>query len=254
SPTCALSAWFRRWLWGSTFCMLEGFLCHFLVLTSMYIICYISFHRYMVVCRPVWVPKCLYRRDYAVCAACFALGCLWASVPLFGWSRYRLEINGVMCGPEWNTNNRRNMTYIYIGMALGLAVPFAVMIFSYCNIIIKIAKVTRKISGDKNSAIARNKIQMEKSIMLTCILIIMSFLTCWTPTLVVFVIHGMSTEKKLPKVVLALPPIIGKMQSLLDPIVYVSRNKQIRMAAYKWCCNNEIILSEENVIRALTTI
>ncbi|BFZ10894.1 hypothetical protein BsWGS_13933 [Bradybaena similaris] len=235
---CAISAWFKLWIWGRNFCVAEGFLYYSLVVTSLYIITYISFHRYVIICNPSWVPEFLRKRDYSVCVVCFTAGCLLAAMPVVGWNHYQLEVSGITCGPAFDFRVREHTAYMYLIIALGLAIPFAVLTFSYCSILSKVENLNRRTSDESvisHVSTARINLRIEKNVMWTCFLIILSFLVCWTPTFVVYAIHEISEQGFLPTVVLALPSVIGKMQGLLNPIVYVLTHTQMREATMKWC-------------------
>lgn len=106
-------------------------------------LCCISLDRYIAVTRPT-----RYKTIVTVKRACFALlavwgqGILYASFPLFGWSKYEYHPGTLHCSPAWTVDCS---FYIYLAV-VGFGLPIAVMVFTYIRIFFVIRKHARKVS------------------------------------------------------------------------------------------------------------
>ena len=106
-------------------------------------LCCISLDRYIAVTRPT-----RYKTIVTVKRACFTLlvvwgqGILYASFPLFGWSKYTYHPGTLHCSPAWTAD-----CSLYIFLALvGFGIPTSLMIFTYIRIFFVIRKHRRKVS------------------------------------------------------------------------------------------------------------
>ena len=117
-------------------------------------LCCISIDRYIAITRPT-----RYRSIVTVKRACLALivvwgqGLLYASLPLFGWSKYEYEQGTLHCSPKWTDNCSY---YIYLAV-VGFAIPVVLMVFTYIRIFFVIRKHSRKVSS-----VRRPKIDVKK--------------------------------------------------------------------------------------------
>ena len=106
-------------------------------------LCCISLDRYIAVTRPT-----RYKTIVTVKRACCTLfvvwgqGFLYATFPLFGWSKYEYHTGTLHCSPAWSEDCA---LYIYLAV-VGFGIPIAVMVFTYIRIFFVIRKHSRKVS------------------------------------------------------------------------------------------------------------
>lgn len=106
-------------------------------------LCCISLDRYIAVTRPT-----RYKTIVTVKRACYTLlvvwgqGLLYATFPLFGWSKYEYHPGTLHCSPAWTADCT---LYIYLAV-VGFGIPIAVMVFTYIRIFFVIRKHARKVS------------------------------------------------------------------------------------------------------------
>jgi len=106
-------------------------------------LCCISLDRYIAVTRPT-----RYKTIVTVKRACNTLlvvwgqGFLYATFPLFGWSKYEYHPGTLHCSPAWTESCA---LYIYLAV-VGFGIPIAVMVFTYIRIFFVIRKHSRKVS------------------------------------------------------------------------------------------------------------
>jgi len=110
-------------------------------------LCCISLDRYIAVTRPT-----RYKTIVTVKRACYALlvvwgqGFLYATFPLFGWSKYEYHPGTLHCSPAWTKDCA---LYIYLAV-VGFGFP-NVMVFTYIRIFFVIRKHSRKVSTVKRT-------------------------------------------------------------------------------------------------------
>lgn len=106
-------------------------------------LCCISLDRYIAVTRPT-----RYKTIVTVKRACYVLlvvwgqGLLYASFPIFGWSKYEYHPGTLHCSPAWTADCS---LYIYLAV-VGFGIPIALMVFTYIRIFFVIRKHARKVS------------------------------------------------------------------------------------------------------------
>lgn len=59
-------------------------------------------------------------------------------MPVVGQSHYEPEASGITCGPAWSHADHSKAIFMHLAVALGLAIPFAVLTFSYFSILLKV--------------------------------------------------------------------------------------------------------------------
>ena len=118
-------------------------------------LCCISLDRYIAVTRPT-----RYKTIVTVKRACCTLfvvwgqGFLYATFPLFGWSKYEYHPGTLHCSPAWAEDCA---LYIYLTV-VGFGIPIAVLVFTYIRIFFVIRKHSRKVS-----TISRTKKKAKKN-------------------------------------------------------------------------------------------
>ena len=120
-----------RWLFKRIGCILEGYIMYFLGCTSMFlmvaiaierfvwviklilekIIKLISILRFYVIYKPLNMRKIRFSTNIGVIVFCSLKGMFWATLPLFGWSRYTLEGALTSCSVEWKERSANVTSY-----------------------------------------------------------------------------------------------------------------------------------------------
>ncbi|CAG5126966.1 unnamed protein product, partial [Candidula unifasciata] len=235
TPPAMLSAWSRRWLWGDAMCDVEGFIVYFLGLSSMYILMAIALDRYIAISKPLLGTKITKTVAAASCGLCYFLGFLWAVFPAFGWNEYDLEGAGISCSVIWETDDPLYTSYIYVIFIFCLVVPLAVMFYSYWGVLSTLRNLNKNSVWDMNSRVARKNLAIERKMLKTAVLIVLSFLGCWMPYTVVSFIAAFFGSHLIPPILATIPPVIAKftctrsrylivlfsLAGLFDPIIYM---------------------------------
>nr|BDI63178.1 xenopsin 2 [Peronia verruculata] len=233
TPFALSSAWAREWIWGDAICDVEGFIVYFLGMASMYILMAIAFDRYIAISKPLLGTKITKTVALVSCSGCYFLGFLWAILPAFGWNEYQLEGAGISCSVVWESSDPVYMSYIFTIFVFCLIIPLGVMFYSYWGVLGTLRGLNKNSVWDMNSRVAKKNLAIERKMLKTAVLIVASFLGCWMPYAVVSFVAAFFGHTLIPPLLATVPPVIAKCQGLIDPIVYVATNKQMRTAIYE---------------------
>ncbi|BFZ08710.1 hypothetical protein BsWGS_11749 [Bradybaena similaris] len=228
-----LSAWSRRWLWGDALCDVEGFTVYFLGMASMYVLMAIAFDRYIAISKPLLGTKITKTVAFVSCGLCYFLGFLWAIFPAFGWNEFDLEGAGISCSVVWETDDPLYTSYIYAIFVFCLVLPLGIMFYSYWGVLSTLRNLNENSVWDMNSRVAKKNLAIERKMLKTAVMIVLSFLGCWMPYTVVSFVAAFFGNHLIPPIFATIPPVIAKCQGVLDPIIYVASNKQMRTAIYE---------------------
>ena len=100
-------------------------------ITALCTVALIAVERVFVVCKPLGTIVFQQKHAVAGVAASWLWSLLWNTPPLFGWGNYELEGVGTSCGPDWQSRDPKNLSYVICYFVLCFAIPFAIMVASY---------------------------------------------------------------------------------------------------------------------------
>ncbi|XP_048029023.1 parapinopsin b [Megalobrama amblycephala] len=208
---------------GRVGCVLEGFCVALFGITALCTVALIAVERLFVVCKPLGTIT--FQRKHA--AGGLALSWLWSLIwntpPLFGWGSYQLEGVGTSCGPDWQSRDFKNMSYIICYFSLCFAVPFVIIVVSYSWLLYTLRQVA-KIGG---GAAAKAEAKVARMV----VMIVLAFLVSWLPytTLALTVIFN--PDVQLPVLVKVVPIYMAKSSTVYNPMIYIYMNKQFQKYA-----------------------
>ncbi|XP_013136214.1 PREDICTED: parapinopsin-like [Papilio polytes] len=221
NPFTLISALFHHWIFGHTLCVLYGFFMALLGITSITTLTVISFERYMMVTKP------FSSRHLTSKGAVLSIVFIWAyalaltTPPLFGWGNYQNEAANISCSVNWHEQSFNTLTYILFLFAMGQILPFAIITFSYVNIIRTMRKNSQRL-GRVNRAEARATAMV--------LLMIISFTVSWTPYSVFALMEQFATEGIVSPGAGVIPALVAKSSICYDPLIYVGMNTQFRQS------------------------
>ncbi|XP_040014712.1 green-sensitive opsin-1 isoform X2 [Xiphias gladius] len=218
---CSLVGYFAL---GKLGCAIEGFMATLGGQVSLWSLVVLAIERYIVVCKPMGSFKFTATHASAGCAFTWIMACSCAVPPLVGWSRYIPEGIQVSCGPDYYTQapGYNNESFVMYMFSCHFCVPVFTIFFTYGNLVctVKAAAAQQQDSASTQKA--------EKEVTRMCILMVLGFLTAWTPyasfAAWIFFNPGAAFSAKA----LAIPAFFSKSSALFNPVIYVLMNKQFR--------------------------
>ncbi|KPJ06627.1 Parapinopsin [Papilio machaon] len=172
NPLTLISALSHRWIFGRTMCVLYGFFMALLGITSITTLMVISFERYIMVTRPLRSRRLSPKGAAGLVVFIWAYSLALTTPPLIGWGSYVNEAANISCSVNWHEQSVNTLTYILFLFAMGQIVPFAVITFSYINIIRTLKKNSQRL-GRVSRAESRATAMV--------FIMIVAFTVAWTP-------------------------------------------------------------------------
>ncbi|XP_069124365.1 parapinopsin-like [Argopecten irradians] len=249
----ASASYNQGWYHGDTVCAMEGFLVYVLGLTDLYLLCAISFDRYIVIAKPLSASKINHGVALLAIVGCWLGGTFWSVVPFFGWNYYHLELSNVSCGVSFEGNDPSIQSYLLSIFIFCFLLPLGLIIFSYNGVYQTVRNVARSGVWDMTSRVARKNLRVEKKMAKTIAVMILVYLIAWLPYTIVSFYQAFLAPEYIPLIVTGLPPVFAKCSAALNPIAYIGTNKQFRMAFYELMpegMKKTMIKREEDAMRS----
>jgi hypothetical protein len=173
---------------GEIFCYFNGFINTFFSLASVLTICTMSIFQYVSIVMPLEKMITNFRCLLMILGVWIISGFL-AIGPLVHWGRYEFTSNIFNCD-YYHSNQKAAISYDVTLMVAGFAFPLIIMIFSYSNIFIALRKHSSRMT--KTTTISSvpaegAAISAGTKILITVLLVFLTFLVCRTPFFVYLV-------------------------------------------------------------------
>ncbi|XP_051958039.1 parapinopsin b [Xyrauchen texanus] len=235
------------YIMGRVGCVMEGFCVALFGITSLCTVALIAVERLFVVCKPLGTIKFQTKHAAGGVALSWLWSLIWNMPPLFGWGSYQLEGVGTSCGPDWQSRDLKNMSYIICYFSLCFAVPFAIIVVSYSWLLYTLRQVA-KVGG---GAAARAEARVGWMV----VMMVLAFLVSWLPyaTLALTIIFKPDVE--LDALVKVVSIYMAKSSTVYNPMIYIYMNKQFRKYAVPLLlCGKDPWPSEDDETEAQTTV
>ncbi|XP_043959983.1 teleost multiple tissue opsin b [Gambusia affinis] len=207
-----------RWLIGRAGCVWYGFINACLGIVSLISLAVLSYERYCTMMAPTMADG----RDFrpALAGICFSwlYSVAWTVPPLLGWSRYGPEGPGTTCSVDWKTRTPNNISYIISLFTFCLALPFAVIVYSYGKLLSTIRQVRRV-----SSVVTRRR---EQRVLVMVVIMVVCYLVCWLPYGVAALLATFGPRDLLTPAASITPSLLAKFSTVVNPFIYIFMNKQ----------------------------
>ncbi|XP_071948859.1 5-hydroxytryptamine receptor 4-like [Antedon mediterranea] len=236
----------EQWIFGNVMCRVWISLDVSFCSTSIFHLCYIAFDRYMVICRPLDYGKWVLRkRQHCVTIiCCWIVPATFSILPLqLGWHTLGItdEIVNIDAQPK-HCVFMVNKTYAVICSTVAFYLPSILMTVAYIHVYKaatrqanEITKLERNFSCAKERTKYRTIIQLghcERKATKTISIIMGCFIILWLPFFILNVIDPFCNYC-INKQVWLVVTWFGYLNSMINPIIYISFNRPFREAVYK---------------------
>ncbi|XP_041946137.1 parapinopsin-like [Alosa sapidissima] len=208
---------------GRAGCILEGFSVALFGITALCTVALIAVERLFVVCKPLGSIK--FQGWHAVVGVVISWlwSLIWNTPPLFGWGSYALEGVKTSCGPDWQSRQPGNVSYILCYFLLCFAVPFTLIVLSYTWLLWTLRQVAQMSGGAAAKA--------EAKVACMVVAMVLAFLVSWMPYSVLALVVVFDPEVKVGPLVAMLPVYLAKSSTVYNPLIYIFMNKQFQKYA-----------------------
>ncbi|KAI4898905.1 hypothetical protein NFI96_006877 [Prochilodus magdalenae] len=231
---------------GRVGCVLEGFCVSLFGITALCTVALIAVERVFVVCKPLGTIVFQEKHAVAGVAVSWLWSLLWNTPPLFGWGNYELEGVGTSCGPDWQSRDPKNLSYVICYFVLCFAIPFVIMVASYTWLLCTLRRVA-KLGGAAAKAEAR--------VAWMVVMMVVAFLVSWMPYATLALMVVFKPDANFSPLVKVMPIYMAKSSTIYNPMIYIYMNKQFRTYAVPFLlCGNNPLPPEEEVSEGQTIV
>ncbi|TRY94877.1 hypothetical protein DNTS_032978 [Danionella cerebrum] len=189
------------YIMGRVGCVLEGFSVAFFGISALCTVALIAVERLFVVVKPLGSITFQDRHAAGGLVISWLWSLIWNTPPLFGWGSYQLEGAGTSCGPDWQSQDLTNMSYILCYFSVCFAVPFAIIVVSYSWLMYTLRQVAMM-----GGVAAR----AESRVAWMVLMMVVAFLVSWLPYTVLALTVVFSPDTQLPVLVKVVPIYMAK--------------------------------------------
>ncbi|CAJ0947968.1 unnamed protein product [Ranitomeya imitator] len=200
----------------------------------------VSFDRYLKICYlkyGTWL-----KRSHAFMSVIFAwiYASFWATLPLVGVGNYAPEPFGTSCTLDWwlAQASLRGKVFVLSIFFFCLALPTAIIVFSYAMIIAKVKSSAQEVA--QYDTRNQNNHTLEMKLTKVAMLICAGFLIAWIPYAIVSIWSAFGKPDSVPIEFSVVPTLLAKSAAMYNPIIY-------QVIDYKFpCCRNRETLQKSN--------
>ncbi|KAK6188501.1 hypothetical protein SNE40_004664 [Patella caerulea] len=213
-----------------------------LMLCSVFSLCGISVDRYCNIAMPLRYPIEVTLQRITLIVICVWIYCiLVASCPLFGWGDYRFQPQTVpICNPVWVTE----ISFAVFLVLSGMAVPVALMLFSYIKIVLIARDHIRRIDAihrpielpinENNNKVkddlpvSQPKFSKSLKMVQRVFIAVGVFFLCWGPYVILNFWSVNNEEVPVPYIADLLVTLLAFANSSINPVIFIILNKDFR--------------------------
>ncbi|KAJ8316339.1 hypothetical protein KUTeg_006353 [Tegillarca granosa] len=197
-PLVVFSAFAGKWLFHEGGCVYYAFIVCLMSYTNIGIVTAIAVDRYVVIVRGKRVTL---QTAWWVVIGCIMHSFLWSVAPVLGWSSYTLEGMQTSCSINWQSTD--------VG---DISLSIALLFWLWLLPIFHVHKNTvQKLQRRKPK-------EIEKDIVITSLMVIVS---AWA---------ALGDHRDIHQTLVTLPHLSVKFSMVINPIIYLKRNRQFKKA------------------------
>ncbi|KAK7084251.1 hypothetical protein SK128_022518 [Halocaridina rubra] len=236
-PFSGVSSLAGKWLYGDFGCQYYAFIGFVMGIANVTTLAVIAIDRYIVTCRQDIRGRLTHGHYYQVIIFIWCWAMFWSICPLLGWASYSFEPSVTTCTLNWQNNDLGYKWFISLLAVLGYCVPL--LLTSVCYF--KTSRFLQKKKQSGESFSYPNYWATEKNITKMGIVLILTFIFCWTSYAVVCLWTVFDHPYTVPLVLTLLPPLMAKASPVLNPIIYFYMHPRLKkgMIATLTCCFRE---------------
>ncbi|XP_047130125.1 melanopsin-B [Hydra vulgaris] len=220
---------------ATTLCKLSAFFVAFPSFTTIATLTAIALSRLLLLTTRCNNNQINYKKLFTkVAILSWVYGFTWAVLPLLGFSSYTLENTNTRCSINFSLRNKIEKVYLILLMAFIFFIPFTIILTS-CYFTADLISTKYKyfcMTYGKENVEAKRFKEKEKKAFLSFILMVFSFIVCWTPYTIIGCLSTF-TSAKTPKWLTEVASIFAKLSALVNPFVYFWKDALLKKTISK---------------------
>lgn len=225
------------WVFGDAVCEFNGFTMSLFLGASVQTLMLISIHKYISITRPFsrfMTP----RRILAMIAVAWIWSITYSIAGAVGWTDNVYKKGASQCGPTY-PSNLVQISHSICNTFLNLLIPIAVTFFCYTKIFCEIRSHMSRMRENTNIDMNMSVMQ-QKRISVTLLVVLICFITCWTPYIIYSCYAAFIKDKtRVPVIANPLAYWCGYINSACNPIIYAFRSPSFRQGYYSLVCGDQ---------------
>ncbi|CAL1610911.1 unnamed protein product [Knipowitschia caucasica] len=252
-PFFIISSLSHGWIFGDTGCLLYGLQGLVFGIGSLITTSLISLDRCLKICCLRYGQRINNLHACVIIAVSWLFTVFWASLPAFGFGRYRPEPYGTSCTVDWWSIQTADTDrlYVYLFLCFCFGFPTITIIASYLSILHKVYTSNRALASLPCSAVSNTHskdLKLAKMAVMVCVV----FLVAWLPYASVSLISALVSRNDtlsessnpgpgsssspgscLPPVVTVIPALFAKSHCMMNPVIYQIMHREFRDSLYE---------------------
>lgn len=221
-----------KWIFGDTFCQVQGSFIFILVNASLFTMALIAVNRFFKMTK----AGKLYRRIYSKRNISLSILLAWTvsftlvgAVFSFGSQVFRFHPGKFLCFLDM-THSQGVRWFSIAAYVMVSAVVFPVMIICYVQVYRKVRAHFAEIAISGHVRQASRSFVNEAKITKMLFVTLVAFLVCWTPAIITDVFEAFYGQYSLPRQAYFWQIITFASSSAVNPIIYGFMRQELRMA------------------------
>lgn len=227
-----------QWIFNDMFCQYQGFVVLLLAWASLHIMTLTAINRYFRVVRPNLYTKWFsIKSSIVMICVTLVIIIIVIVIPIAsGWSHFTFRPGKGTCFMTFN-KSFRTIRLVYIGgvVLFYSIIPMIVIFFCYYKVFKKVKNHTTLIHpslqnslGNREQAHSTNMSVREVHVTRTLFCMLVGFLVCWIPVIIVEMLNSFLGTASLPRGAYLCYVYFVYISSALNPIIYGVINKTFR--------------------------
>ncbi|XP_078365100.1 melatonin receptor type 1B-B-like [Oculina patagonica] len=214
------------WILGEALCQYQGYVGTVLGIASLLIITLTAVNRYFRIVRVRQYSK-YYTTKNAILSIVLAWSlALISPIPYFAiGNRFRFHPGKVMCFFDLDNND---IVYSVSTIICFVMLPFAVIAACYYKVFRTVRKHNSTLASTRTLGRAGKFGVAEVQLAKLLFVILLSFVACWTPFLIIDVIGAFKGQFYFPRYVYLVYTVSVEFSSCINPVIYGAMNKEFR--------------------------
>lgn len=131
-----IGLYLRRVPFGDIGCLIQGFFALFTGTAGLWILALLSINRYCLVFYPLYLSHINVKHMLSILGIYFLVNVLWGLLPIFGWSDYSYEFNGLQCAMNYNSNTLSVISFNITTLIFFWLIPISIGCYTNYKILL----------------------------------------------------------------------------------------------------------------------
>ena len=250
-----------KWPFNNFICQIQGFWILLMDAASLQTLAVTAVNRYVRVVR----SRSLYQKLFNFKTAKVTIVVLWfvalfAPLPYtFAGHEYIFHTGKVSCAHNRAGLNDGSGAYLVL---VFVAVPLIIILVCYTKVFLTVRKhnlgfrYRNQMRASSPASTSENSLSVEEvNVTYVLLIVVLGFLTCWTPVLVIDLIDFINADWKLKREVYVSYTCFGFASTSLNPIIYGIMNRSfraeyLRILAPLKACPSDLLSSSSRCVRS----